>query len=141
MPVCSKSPCPPDYDCVMRSYSTDGFVCVYNPCASNPCQAGEICFIDAEKPEGYKCTEDPCSSIECYNEGVCVFDKKAETVGCECVPPFDPRTDCFWPRGCHPDIKPCNNGGTCNDKFLCECPEGEWLCVFSCLLLVVTLCV
>ena len=142
MPVCSKGPCPPNYDCVMRSYSLAGFVCVYNPCASHPCLAGEICLNDESKPERYKCTEDPCSSIRCFNKGTCVFDKVEGTVGCECIPPFDSRTDCYRAYGCHTELNPCRNGGTCTEKFTCECPEGEYVCVcnlFPCLLGLVVL--
>lgn len=126
VPVCSKSPCPPDSDCLMRSFAYNGYICVHNPCAFHPCQSGEICLTDREKPKGYKCTDDPCSSTKCYNGGTCVFDKATETVGCECVPPFSQSSDCFHVLGCHSELRPCQNSGTCTDKFVCECSEGEW---------------
>ena len=122
---CSLSPCAPGEDCVNNRFHIKGYRCVKNPCCSNPCQEGEQCVIRRGR---HVCEANPCGNQTCYNGGTCTFSRNPgrceTTISCQCPPPFDPHSLCYKVRGCHPTLKPCQNGGTCTDEHQCTCAPG-----------------
>ncbi|VDH95681.1 Hypothetical predicted protein [Mytilus galloprovincialis] len=106
-------------NCIMHNEQTREHYCGQG----HTCTATQACYLATPCPEHYTlgCTDDQCLSFPCHNGATC--QDTSSSYNCQCVPGWDPVTDCATDfNECQ--IVPCLNGGSCNNlfnDFTCDC--------------------
>ncbi|XP_052101277.1 collagen alpha-6(VI) chain-like isoform X2 [Mytilus californianus] len=87
------------------------------------CTATQACYLSTPCPAHYAlgCTDDQCLSFPCHNGATC--QDTSTSYNCQCVPGWDPATNCATDYNECQSV-PCLNGGSCNNlfnDFTCDC--------------------
>ncbi|CAC5366078.1 unnamed protein product [Mytilus coruscus] len=87
------------------------------------CTATQACYLSTPCPVHYVlgCTDDQCLSFPCHNGATC--QDTSTSYSCQCVPGWDPATNCATDYNECQSV-PCLNGGSCNNlfnDFTCDC--------------------
>ncbi|VDI70405.1 Notch, partial [Mytilus galloprovincialis] len=104
--------------CMMHNEQSRELYCVGHTCTST-----QACYLSTPCPAHYAlgCTDDQCLSFPCHNGATC--QDTSTSYNCQCVPGWDPATDCATDLN-ECQVVPCLNGGSCNNlwnAFTCDC--------------------